>query len=58
MWKIKYKPIKICHVENSLIRKNFNLNVTGSFFHAFTHVLQKTKRKKKLTLKMKVYTKP
>ncbi len=35
-------------MENAIIGKDFNLNATSLFFHAFTHVLQKTKRKKKL----------
>jgi hypothetical protein len=55
---MQYKPIKICHVENTIIGKDFNLGVTCSFFHVFTHVKQKTKRKKKLTLKVKIYMKP
>ncbi len=27
-----------CHVENVVLEKDFNLGVTSSFFHAFTHM--------------------
>jgi hypothetical protein len=27
-----YKPIEICHVENAILGKDFNLGATGSFF--------------------------
>jgi hypothetical protein len=34
--KCSNKPIKICHVGNAILRKDFNLGTTSSFFHAFT----------------------
>jgi hypothetical protein len=38
MWKMQYKPIENCHVENVVLKKDFNLSVIGSLFHAFTYV--------------------
>jgi hypothetical protein len=35
---MQYKPIKIFHVENAILGKDFNLGVTSSFFHAFIHM--------------------
>jgi hypothetical protein len=36
---MQYKPIESCHVENAILRKDFNLGATNSFFHVFTLVL-------------------
>jgi hypothetical protein len=36
VWKMQYKPIKNYHVENVVLRKDFNLGVIGSLFQAFT----------------------
>jgi hypothetical protein len=36
MWNLQYKPIKNYHVENAILRKDFNLGVIGFLFHAFT----------------------
>jgi len=33
---IQYKPIKNCHVENAIRKKDFNLGASNSFFHVFT----------------------
>jgi hypothetical protein len=33
---MKYKPIKNYHVENAILKKDFNLGTTHSFFHVFT----------------------
>ncbi len=33
---MQYKPIKNYHMENVILRKDFNLGATTSFFHAFT----------------------
>jgi hypothetical protein len=33
---MQYKPIENCHMKNVIVRKDFNLDATGSFFHAFT----------------------
>jgi hypothetical protein len=32
---MQHKPTKNCHVENAILRKDFNLGATSSFFHAF-----------------------
>jgi hypothetical protein len=34
--KMKYKPIENCHIENTVLGKDLNLGVIGSFCHAFT----------------------
>ncbi len=36
---MQYKPIENYHVENAILGKDFNLGMTGSFFHAFTLML-------------------
>jgi hypothetical protein len=33
---MQYKPIINYHMENVVLRKDFNLGATSSFFHAFT----------------------
>jgi hypothetical protein len=33
---MKYKIIKNYHVENEILRKDFNLGATSFFFHVFT----------------------
>jgi hypothetical protein len=33
---MQYKPIENCQMKNVILRKDFNLAVTGSFFHVFT----------------------
>jgi len=33
---MQYQPIKNYHMENVVLRKDFNLCAGGSFFHAFT----------------------
>ncbi len=33
---MKYKLIKNYHLQNAVLRKDFNLVTTSSFFHAFT----------------------
>jgi hypothetical protein len=33
---MQYKPIKIYHMENAILGKDFNLGAIGFFFHAFT----------------------
>jgi hypothetical protein len=33
---MQYKPIEDCHVENAILRKDFNLGTTSSIFHVFT----------------------
>jgi hypothetical protein len=33
---MQYKPIKNYNVANSVLRKDFNLGMIGSFFHVFT----------------------
>ncbi len=38
LWKMRYKPIENCHMEDAVLRKDFNLDTIGSLFHAFTHV--------------------
>jgi hypothetical protein len=35
---MQYKPIENYHMENAVLRKDFNLDAIGSFFHAFTHL--------------------
>jgi hypothetical protein len=35
---MQYKPMQNYHMENVVLGKDFNLGVTGSFFHAFTHL--------------------
>jgi hypothetical protein len=42
---MQYKPIKNCHVENTIIGKDYNLGATGSFFHASPMNYKKTKEK-------------
>jgi hypothetical protein len=37
-WKMQYKPIKNCHMENVVLRKDFSIGTIGSFFHAFTQL--------------------
>ncbi len=32
---MQYKPIKICHMENAILGKDFNLGAIGSFFSCF-----------------------
>jgi len=34
MWEMQYKPIENCHMKNLIVRKDFNLDATNSFFHA------------------------
>jgi len=36
MWKVQYKPIENCHMENTILEKDFNLGAIDSLFHAFT----------------------
>jgi len=38
-WKIQYKPIEICHMENVVFRKDFNLSTASSLFHVFSQML-------------------
>jgi hypothetical protein len=38
MWKMQYKSIENCHVENVVLWKDFNLGATGFFFHDFIHM--------------------
>ncbi len=35
---MQYKPIKNCHMENVVLRKDFSIGTIGSFFHAFTQL--------------------
>jgi hypothetical protein len=37
---MQYKLIENYHMENAILRKDFKLGTTGSFFHAFTHSLK------------------
>ncbi len=37
VWKMQYKWIENCHVENVVLGKEFDLGVTSSLFHVFTH---------------------
>ncbi len=36
MWKMQYKPIKNYNVENTILKKDFNLGMASFLFHAFT----------------------
>jgi hypothetical protein len=36
---MQYKPIKNYHVQNVILRKDYNLGAIGFFFHVFTLVL-------------------
>jgi len=38
LWEMRYKPIENCHMEDAVLRKDFNLDTIGSLFCAFTHV--------------------
>jgi hypothetical protein len=38
---MQYKPIENYHVENEILKKDFNLGTTSSFFHAFTLMARK-----------------
>jgi hypothetical protein len=33
---MQYKPIENCHMENTILGKDFNLGMSSSLFHAFT----------------------
>jgi hypothetical protein len=35
---MQYKPIENYHMENVVLKKDFNLGATSFFFHAFTHM--------------------
>jgi hypothetical protein len=36
--KMQYKPIENYHMENAILKKDFNFSPISSFFHAFTHM--------------------
>jgi hypothetical protein len=42
---MQYKPIENYHVENVVLRKDFNIGTIGSFFHAFTQLTTNFKTK-------------
>jgi hypothetical protein len=41
---MQYKPIENYQVENAILKKDLNLCVTSSFFHAFTLMAYKFQR--------------
>jgi hypothetical protein len=36
--KMQYKPIENYHMENAILKKDFNFSVISFFFHVFTHM--------------------